>query len=143
MQLHDLKPKHKRPSKKRIGRGGKRGTYSGRGMKGLGARAGGRPAPVVRELLKRYPKLKGYRRVKRQRKPQSVSLRVLVKKFSENEMISPHALIKKGLIHQGKGSVTAVKIVGSTILKTPLSVEGCILSAGAKKAIEESGGSIT
>lgn len=143
MQLHTLKPKHKRPSKKRIGRGGKKGTYSGRGMKGQNARAGGRPAPVVRELLKRYPKLKGYRRVKRQRKPQSVSLDVLSKKFSKDEIVSPAALVEKGLISQRKGSVPAVKIVGSTKLKTALSVQGCILSAGAKKAIEESGGNVT
>ena len=143
MQLHELRPKRKRRSAKRIGRGGKRGTYSGRGMKGQNARAGGRPAPVVRELLKRYPKLKGYTRVRRQRKPQSVSLHVLSKKFSKNEIVSPRALAEKGLIHQRKGSVPAVKIVGSAKLKTALSVQGCILSAGAKKAIEESGGSVT
>ena len=143
MQLHELRPKRKRRSAKRIGRGGKRGTYSGRGMKGQNARAGGRPAPVVRELLKRYPKLKGYTRVRRQRKPQSVSLHVLSKKFSKNEVVSPRALAEKGLIHQRKGSVPAVKIVGSAKLKTALSVQGCILSAGAKKAIEESGGSVT
>jgi len=102
MQLHTLIPKHKRPAKKRIGRGGKKGTYSGRGMKGLGARAGGRPAPVVRELLKRYPKLKGYRGVKRQRKPQSVTLLVLSKKFLKGEVISPRSLAEKGLIYQKK-----------------------------------------
>ena len=143
MQLHTLTPKHKRPAKKRIGRGGKRGTYSGRGMKGLGARAGGRPAPVVRELLKRYPKLKGYRGVKRQRKPQSVTLLVLSKRFLKDEVISPRSLAEKGLIYQKRGTVPAVKIVGSTKLKIALSVQGCTLSVGAKKAIEKSGGSIT
>jgi large subunit ribosomal protein L15 len=143
MQLHTLTPKHKRPAKKRIGRGGKRGTYSGRGMKGQKSRAGGRPAPVVRELLKRYPKLKGYRRVKRQRKPQSVSLQVISKNFSKDEVVSPSALAKKGLINQKKGKAPAAKIIGSVKLKTTLSIQGCILSAGAKKAIEEAGGSIT
>ena len=143
MQLHELKPKHKRPAKKRIGRGGKKGTYSGRGMKGQKSRAGGRPAPVVRELLKRYPKLKGYRGVKRQRKPQSITLSVLEKKFSKGEIVSPSALFEKGLVYQKRGTTAAVKIVGMLKLKSPLSVQGCTLSTGARKSIEESGGTIT
>lgn len=61
MQLHELKPKHKRKKRKRVGRGGKRGTYSGRGIKGQKARAGRRLKPVIRELIKRYPKLRGYK----------------------------------------------------------------------------------
>ena len=140
--MHTLTPKHKRPQKKRIGRGGKRGTYSGRGMKGQKSRAGGRPAPVVRELLKRYPKLKGYRGVKRRRKPQSVSLTVIEKKFSKDEVVSPQALVEKRLLKQQKG-VLKVKIVGSGKLKSALTIQGCILSAGAKKAVEKSGGKIT
>ena len=142
--MHTLTPKHKRPKKKRIGRGGKRGTYSGRGMKGQKSRAGGRPAPVVRELLKRYPKLKGlsHRRVKRRRKPQSASLTVIEKKFSKDEVISPRALVEKGLLKQQKG-VLKVKIVGSGKLTSALIIQGCILSAGAKKAVEKSGGKIT
>ena len=143
MQMHELKPKHKRPQKKRIGRGGKRGTYSGRGMKGQKSRAGNRPAPVVRELLKRYPKLKGYRRVRRQRKPQSVSLAVIERKFSKDEVVSPSALAEKGLVKQRKGAALKVKIVGILELKSALKVQGCILSAGAKKSIEKSGGKIT
>ena len=143
MQLHTLTVKHKRPSKKRVGRGGKRGTYSGSGMKGQNARAGGRPAPVVRELLKRYPKLKGYTRVRRQRKAQSVSLAVLAKRFLKDEIVSPITLIEKGLIHQRKSSFPQVKIIGSFKVKTVLSIQGCALSPGAKKAIEESGGSVT
>ena len=61
MQLHQLRPKHKLKKKKRIGRGGKRGTYSGRGIKGQRSRAGRKFAPAIRELIKRYPKLRGYK----------------------------------------------------------------------------------
>ena len=38
MQLHQLKPIHKKKKPKTRGRGGKRGTYSGRGMKGQKSR---------------------------------------------------------------------------------------------------------
>ena len=61
MQIHELKPTHKRQETKQVGRGGKRGTYSGRGMKGQKSRSGRRLEPVVRSLIKKYPKLRGYR----------------------------------------------------------------------------------
>ena len=61
MQLQELKPIHKKKQRKRVGRGGKRGTYAGRGLKGQRARAGRRLKPAIRELIKRYPKLRGYR----------------------------------------------------------------------------------
>ena len=59
--MHELKPEHKNKKSKRIGRGGKRGTYSGRGVKGQKSRAGRKFQPIIRELIKKYPKLKGYR----------------------------------------------------------------------------------
>jgi len=59
MQFHQLKPIHKMKKRKRIGRGGKRGTYSGRGTKGQKSRAGRKLVPIIRGLIKRYPKLRG------------------------------------------------------------------------------------
>lgn len=59
MQLHEVRPITKNKSKKRIGRGGKRGTYSGRGMKGQKSRAGRKIRPAVRDLMQRTPKLRG------------------------------------------------------------------------------------
>ena len=59
MQLHEIKPVHKNESRKRIGRGGKRGTYSGKGMKGQKSRAGKKIRPAVRDLIQRTPKLRG------------------------------------------------------------------------------------
>jgi large subunit ribosomal protein L15 len=44
-----------------VGRGGKKGTYSGRGIKGQKSRAGKRLEPIIRSIIKRYPKLRGYR----------------------------------------------------------------------------------
>ncbi|PIS13477.1 MAG: hypothetical protein COT67_01505 [Candidatus Tagabacteria bacterium CG09_land_8_20_14_0_10_41_14] len=61
MQLHQLKPSTKNKDKKRIGRGGKRGTYSGRGLKGQKSRAGRKLRPQLRDIIKRLPKKRGYR----------------------------------------------------------------------------------
>lgn len=71
MQLHTLQPTHQLKGKRRIGRGGKRGTYSGRGVKGQGARAGNKIRPGTRDLIQQIPKLRGARNVgpkKRSRK---------------------------------------------------------------------------
>lgn len=73
--LHTIKPTVRIKSRKRIGRGGKRGTYSGRGMKGQKSRAGRKIRPAVRDLIQRTPKLRGarnkaarYRKIKRKSK---------------------------------------------------------------------------
>jgi len=61
MQLHQIQPLNKRKSKRRVGRGGKRGTYCGRGMKGQRARTGAKVRPEIRDLIKKIPKIRGYR----------------------------------------------------------------------------------
>ena len=60
MQLYELKPNHKNKKHKRVGRGGKRGTTSGKGTKGQKSRAGHRIRPAERDLIQRLPKLKGF-----------------------------------------------------------------------------------
>jgi len=47
MQIHQVTPKTKSKKGKYIGRGGKRGTYSGRGIKGQKARAGRKMRPEI------------------------------------------------------------------------------------------------
>ena len=59
MQLHQIQPLNKRKSKRRVGRGGKRGTYCGRGMKGQRARTGAKVRPEIRDLIKKIPKIRG------------------------------------------------------------------------------------
>ena len=54
MQIHQVKPKTRLKTKKRVGRGGKKGTYSGRGVKGQKARAGHKLAPAIRGIIKKY-----------------------------------------------------------------------------------------
>jgi len=71
MQLHDLKPLHPNKSSKRVGRGGKRGTTSGRGTKGQRARAGHRIRPAERDLIQRLPKLRGFANKPKRKKNKS------------------------------------------------------------------------
>lgn len=60
MQLHNISRKHPNTSKKRVGRGGKKGTYSGRGLKGQKARAGNKVRPALRDFVLKFPKLRGH-----------------------------------------------------------------------------------
>ena len=142
MQIHQLKPKHANRDKKRVGRGGKKGTYSGKGNKGQKSRAGRKMVPIIRELIKRYPKLRGYRSFVLEDYSVVVNLQTLEKTSKDGEIISPDNLIKKGIIRMIKGKRPKVKILGSGKLTKQLVVEGCKVSKTAREAIEKAGGTI-
>jgi len=142
MQIHELKPKHKNKGKKRIGRGGKKGTYSGKGMKGQASRAGRKMVPIIRELIKRYPKLKGYRRIVLEDYSAVVNLDTLEKISKDGDIISPENLIKKDIISNIKGRKPKVKILGRGKFSKKIIVENCKVSQSAKEAIEKAGGTI-
>lgn len=149
MQLHELKPKHKPKKRKRVGRGGKRGTYSGRGVKGQRSRAGRKMKPVIRELIKRYPKLRGYRFKRVTLKPAVVNIEILEKKFKSADVISPRVLLEKRIIRKILGRLPKVKILGhghhpptTTPLTKKLIIEGCQVSKSAREEIEKAGGTI-
>jgi large subunit ribosomal protein L15 len=142
MQFHELQPKHKNKDKKRVGRGGKKGTYSGKGNKGQKSRAGRKMVPIIRELIKRYPKLKGYRSFVLDDYSAVVNLETLEKISKDGETINPENLIKKGIVSRMKGRNPKIKILGTGKLTKKLIFENCKFSASAKTAIEKAGGSI-
>ena len=142
MQIHELRPKHKNKGKKRVGRGGRKGTYSGKGNKGQKSRAGRKMVPIIRELIKRYPKLKGYRSFVLEDYSAVVNLETLEKTSKDGETINPENLLKKGIISKMKGRTPKVKILGTGKLTKKLVVENCKTSKTAKDAIEKAGGSI-
>ena len=146
MQLHEIKPIHKPKKSKRVGRGGKRGTYSGKGMKGQKSRAGARFQPVIRELIKRYPKLRGYRFNPKAKKQGSeiaiVNLEKIEKSFKPEEKINPQALLEKRLTRKILGRTPRIKILGKGEISKSLNFEGCQFSKSAKEKIEKAGGSV-
>ncbi len=142
MQLHELKPIHKRKAKKRVGRGGKRGSYSGRGMKGQNARSGRKLQPIIREIIKRYPKKRGYRFNSWQQRPTTVNVNVLEKNFEAKANISPAILAEKGIIKKQSDRLPVIKILGRGELTKSFVVENCEISKSAKEKIEKAGGKI-
>ena len=140
MQLHQIQRKHSLQKKHRIGRGGKKGTYSGRGMKGQSARAGARLAPIIRSLVKRYPKLRGYRVQRSFPAFQVVSLHAVEKAFKANEVVSPVSLLEKHVVSRFGGKLLPVKILASETMTKALTFEGCRVSRNAQALIEKAGG---
>ena len=142
MQLHQLKPIHKPKKARRVGRGGKRGTYAGRGIKGQKARAGRRLKPVIRELIKKYPKLRGYRFKPKKEILAIVNIEVLEKKFKTGEIVNPKTLLEKKIIRRIKGRIPKVKILAKGKLTKALTIEGCLVSKSAEEIIKKAGGTI-
>jgi large subunit ribosomal protein L15 len=140
MQIHELKINHKRKRKKRIGRGGKKGTFSGRGVKGQKARAGSTPRPALRDIIKKFPKKRGYTFNTLKKKPAILNLGTLNEKFSDGDIIDLKTLIKKGLV---KKQTRQVKILGQGELAKKLNFKGRFaFSSSARAKIEKAKGNI-
>jgi len=142
MQIHELKPKTSFKKAKRVGRGGKKGTYSGKGNKGQHSRAGTRFQPIVREWLKKYHKLRGYRFNVQEDRAINFNLSDLEKLFESGEVVSAKTLIEKKLIKKTEGKNPKIKILAKGKLTKSLIIEGCIVSKKAKEIIEEQKGQI-
>ncbi|NCN94831.1 50S ribosomal protein L15 [Candidatus Wolfebacteria bacterium] len=141
MQLHELQPKTKFKSRKRVGRGGKRGTYSGKGQKGQKSRAGHRIRPAERDFIQRLPKLRGFKFKSLKEKPVVLNLGFLTSKIKSG-IINREALLAAGLISKSEKNV---KIVGQKKGNEPIKaveISGLKVSKKLKEEIEKSGGKV-
>jgi large subunit ribosomal protein L15 len=134
MQLHNLSIKNRK--EKRVARGGKRGTTSGRGQKGQKSRSGRRIRPAQRDLLIRIPKLRGYRN-----KPKSMFNLVL--NLSDLEKVKADVINKASLkAYFGNEFRNEIKVLGKGEIKKAVKIEGIKVSKSAKEKIEKVGGSV-
>ena len=130
----------------RIGRSGKRGSYSGRGVKGQHSRSGRRIRPAERDILLKIPKMRGFRNKPKRDIPEVFNLGQLSVAFksqakSGTSLGVSYALLKtaKLLKKDYKGKV---KILGTGEIAFPIAVSGFDVSASAKAKIEKAGGSV-
>jgi len=141
LTLSTIKPaKGSKKSKKIIGRGGKRGTYSGRGLKGQKARSGtsGFKRRGMKQLIERTPKLRGFK--SRNIKPEILNLSDLNKYFKDGDKVNLETLQKTGVVDRIKNGV---KILGKGELKVKnLEISQCEISKGAREMVEKLGGSV-
>ncbi len=130
--------------RKRVGRGGKRGRYSGRGKEGQKSRTGstseikayfeGGQMPLVRRIPRR-----GFTNpFKREFK--LVNLADLESSFANGETVTKDTLCAKGLV-KGKGAYL-IKVLGTGALTKKLTVNVNAISQTASEAIQKAGGSV-
>ena len=140
MQINNLKPSSNKSKRKRLGRGGKLGTYCGRGVKGQKARSGSGKGPSFQgteSSFLKLPKKKGFKSV--YDKLEVVNLAKLDKKFKDGETVSPKILLEKKMIGKIK---RGVKILGVGEMSKKLVIESCSVSKTAREKIEKAGGEI-
>ncbi|HRY63446.1 MAG TPA: 50S ribosomal protein L15 [Patescibacteria group bacterium] len=142
LSLSNLKPaKGSKRKAKTIGRGGKHGTYSGRGKKGQRSRSGGKSGLKrlgMRQLLERTHKLRGFQSI--HAKPAIVSLGMINKNYQAGETVTPASLVAKKIIATGDNGV---KVLSDGAFNIKIKLEGCALSAKAAEKIKTVGGEIT
>lgn len=143
MQIHEISSGD-RQKRKRIGRGGRRGTYSGRGNKGQKARSGAHVNPLFEggrsSLVDRLKKVRGFKSP-HVKKP-FVKLSDIARVFVPGEIVSQKTLVAKKLAHSDilKGGV---KIIGLGTLPKNLSFDAALpFSESVRAIIEKSGGKI-
>lgn len=134
MQLHHIKPSNILKKRKRIARGGKRGGYSGRGIKGQKSRAGSGIRPAIRDLMMKIPKQRG--RAKHSFKSLSVkpvilNLTDINRQFKEGEVVSPKTL-----------NLPRVKILGKGEITKKLHFQNVLFSKSVHEKIKKNGGTI-
>lgn len=141
--LHTLKPaRGSRKRRKRLGRGvgSGRGTFCTRGVKGQKARAGGGKGPQFEggqtPLIRRQPKRGGFRSPT-WREYAIVNLDTLEERL-EPGGYDATALREARLVH-GK---LPVKVLGRGSVSKKFDLRVDAASKGARKAVEEAGGSI-
>lgn len=143
MQIHQLTVK-KRKEKKTIGRGGKRGTYSGRGNKGQKARSGASIDPLFEggrsSLVERLKKVRGFKSLNA--KKAVVKLEALEKMFKDGDIVSVETLLKSKLVDKANVK-DGIKILATGEISKKLTISAeLLLSATAKAAIIKAGGKI-
>jgi len=145
MKLHELKSKKQIKPKKRIGRGGKRGTFSGRGTKGQKARSkmsiahphfeGGQ-----RPLFKRLPYRRGKGNSKISKKPIIINLDA-INLLPKGSTVNLESLIKHRIVAADDAEIYGVKVLGDGNLTSSYKFEVKTSKSAAKK-IEKAGGQI-
>ena len=146
MQSHQLQKSEGRKHR-RIGRGGKRGSFSGRGIKGQKSRSGRRIRPQIRDIIKKIHKRRGQTRGHifgpLHSKPAIVNLGDLESKFQDGDKITLKTLIEKGLIESKGNKMPKIKILGSglpagkagKLTKKLIFDKSIIMSESAKKYV--------
>lgn len=148
MQTNELVRKTKNKKVKLIGRGGKRGKTSGRGTKGQWAHGSHGVRTEMRDIIKKFPKLRGHGKNRGKTvnsgvvRMIAINLSVLSDNFKDGEKVTLDTLLAKGVVKKAGGQNPTVKILAGGEVGKKLNLVGLQMSATAKAAIEKAGGTV-
>jgi len=111
-------------------------------MKGQKSRAGRKLEPPIRGLIKRYHKLRGYKKNSFKEKFKLVSIHVLSNNFNDKEIVSPSTLVAKKIVRKNSGRMPLIKILKKGELDKSLIIKNCAVSEKARIEIEKKQGEI-
>jgi large subunit ribosomal protein L15 len=145
MKLHTRTPLRDKLLQ-RIGRSGKRGSYSGRGVKGQRSRSGHRIRPAERDIILKIPKMRGFRNKAKADIPVVFNLSTLSGKLKTHAKAGApldvrYAFLKTVKLLK-KDYKRPVKILGTGEIAFPIAIKGFEVSASAKAKIEKAGGTV-
>lgn len=143
MQTHNVKRNTKHKKHKQLGRGGRHGKTSGRGGKGQTARAGAKLRPAMRDIIKKIPKLRGYKFSTISMASVPVNLDSISNAFKNGDVVTPKTLLEKNIINTKNGKAPRVKILARGTITIKVNVSECLVSETAIAAIEKAGGTVT
>lgn len=143
MQIHQIKPNTQRKKQKTVGRGGRRGKTSGRGHKGQRQHGGHGIRPQLRDIIKQFPKKRGYRFNSIHEKPTVVNLKTIDQIFTEGDTVSPRTLVEKYVIRKSGGKLPKIKILSEGEITKKVIIADCLLSKIAAEKIKKAGGIIS
>ena len=142
LRLHSIKAnKGARKKSFAIGRGlSSKGTYSGRGAKGQRARSGGRAGLQLkgfRKLMMSMPKSRGV--ASQYPKAAVVNVSSISRSFANGALITPQALLEKGLVPD---VARGVKVLADGEIAIKVTISNCRVSTAARTKIEAAGGTV-
>ncbi len=145
--LHTLSRNNPNKTSKRVGRGQSsgRGKTAGRGTKGQKARGNTKIRPMLRDIIKKLPKRRGYGKNRARGtyvKPEFAVINVAtLATLSKGAVVTPETLVTAGLATP-RLAKNGVKILGTGTIAHAVTVSKCEVSVVAKEKIIAAGGSV-
>lgn len=142
--LHTLKREHPNKTQKRVGRGQSsgKGKTAGRGTKGQKARGNTKIRPMIRDIIKKIPKRRGYGKNRSRGTYMKPELGIInVSQLAAMTLVNPQTLVTADLVSP-RLAKNGIKILGTGNISNAVTVSNCDVSEAARTKIVAAGGSV-
>jgi len=142
--LHTIKREHPNKTQKRVGRGQSsgKGKTAGRGTKGQKARGNTKIRPMIRDIIKKIPKRRGYGKNRSRGTYVKAEFAIInVSSLVGMTLVNPQTLVTADLISP-RLAKNGVKILGSGNISNAVTVSNCDVSESARTKIVAAGGTV-